>query len=155
MKIVNRNKYCTSINQVFDILILRILWSHFYFWRMICMGLLCDYTWLRIVRVVNYFMRYLFLLYMLNYFLFFILNLLLVLLMDFFYYRSLLSVNLWSFMLYLSDYLRLNSFLLLSILLFYLLLWLLSCFLRRIISLKAVIVYILAILSCLPWFSYL
>ena len=54
------------------------------------MGLLCNYTWLRIVRVMNYFMRDLFLGGRLNCDLLFDLDMLLLLLMYFFYYLILL-----------------------------------------------------------------
>jgi len=102
------------------------------------MGLLCNYTWRRIVRVMNYFMRDLFLGGRLNYDLLFNLYMLLLLLMYFFDYLILLGDGFGLINLYLLDYLLLlllNSFIFLSILLFYLLLWLLCCLLGCIFGL--------------------
>lgn len=90
------------------------------------MRLLCNYTWLRIVRVMNY----LFLGGRLNYDLFFNLDLLFLLLIYVCDYLILLYKGLGLIILYLFDNLLLillNSFIFLSILLFYLLLRLLCC----------------------------
>jgi hypothetical protein len=102
------------------------------------MGLLCNYTWLRIVRVMNYFMRDLFLGGRLNYNLLFDLDMLLLFLMYCFDYLILLCDGLGLIILYLFDdllLLLLNNFIFLSILLFYLLLRLLCCLLRCIFGL--------------------